>query len=239
MGITKHIPNSITCLNLLCGCLSIISALENNFQLAFILIIAAAVFDFFDGFAARLLKAYSPMGKELDSLADMVSFGVAPAFILFNYMQDITGRIVAFIPLFIAMFSGLRLAKFNIDERQTENFIGLATPSCALLVGSLVYFTILTPSLADFFTEYIFILPTLAVILSLLLVSEISMFSFKFKSLKWENNKSRFIFLILIAVLALATLIFGFNWSLLVIGLFTLYILLNIAIYISTKLNKK
>ena len=144
--------------------------------------ILAAVLDFFDGFAAMLLKAYSPMGKELDSLADMVSFGAAPAFILFNYMQDITGGIVAFIPLCIAIFSGLRLAKFNIDERQTENFIGLATPSCALLVGSLVYFTILTPSLADFFYEYIFILPTLAVILSLLFVSDIAMFSFKFKS---------------------------------------------------------
>ena len=99
MSIFKHIPNTITCLNLLCGCLSVISAFQNNFEFAFIFMILAAVLDFFDGFAARLLKAYSPMGKELDSLADMVSFGAAPAFILFNYMQDITGGIVAFIPL--------------------------------------------------------------------------------------------------------------------------------------------
>ncbi len=239
MSITKHIPNTITCLNLLCGCFSVISAFHSNFELAFIFMIAAAILDFFDGFAARLLKAYSPIGKELDSLADMVSFGAAPAFILFNYMQNITGGIISFVPLCIAVFSGLRLAKFNIDERQTENFVGLATPSCSLLVGSLIYFTNLTPGLAELFTEQIYILPIMSIVLSLLLVSEISMFSFKFKSLKWESNKSRFIFLIMIAVLALATLILGLNWSLLIIGIFTLYILINIVIYITTKLNKK
>lgn len=239
MNITKHIPNTITCLNLLCGCLSIICAFENNFQLAFILMIAAAIFDFFDGFAARLLKAYSPMGKELDSLADMVSFGVAPSMILFSYMQNISGGIISYIPLCIAVFSGLRLAKFNIDVRQTENFIGLATPSCALLCGSLIYFLGEYHFVADLFIEYILIIPIMSIILSLLLISEISMFSFKFKTLKWHDNKQRFIFLALILIMGLITLIAGINWSFWIISIFILYIFINLSIYITTKLNKQ
>ena len=239
MGITKHIPNSITCCNLLCGCLSIISALESNFQLAFILIIIAAVFDFFDGFAARLLKAYSPMGKELDSLADMVSFGVAPAFILFSYMQDISSGFITYIPLLVAVFSGLRLAQFNIDERQTENFIGLATPSCALLSGSLIYFIYENPTATEFVGNNIYILPIISVILSLLLVSEINMFSFKFKSFNWDANKERFIFLILVAILGILVLIFKQNWSLWIMSIFTLYILINIFTFVINKLKIK
>ena len=179
------------------------------------------------------------MGKELDSLADMVSFGVAPAFILFSYMQDISSGFITYIPLLVAVFSGLMLAQFNIDERQTENFIGLATPSCALLSGSLIYFIYENPTATEFVGNNIYILPIISVILSLLLVSEINMFSFKFKSFNWDANKERFIFLILVAILGILVLIFKQNWSLWIMSIFTLYILINIFTFVINKLKIK
>ena len=113
MGIIRHIPNTITSLNLLSGCFATIFALQGNFTTAFLCIIAGAVCDFCDGLAARALKAYSPMGKELDSLADMVTFGVAPAMIMYRFQAE--ANFLVYLPLLIAVFSGLRLAKFNID----------------------------------------------------------------------------------------------------------------------------
>ena len=148
MGIIRHIPNTITSLNLLSGCFATIFALQGNFTTAFLCIIAGAVCDFCDGLAARALKAYSPMGKELDSLADMVTFGVAPAMIMYRFQAE--ANFLVYLPLLIAVFSGLRLAKFNIDTRQSENFIGLATPSCALICGSLIYASEIYPALHDF-----------------------------------------------------------------------------------------
>ena len=233
MGIRKHIPNSITSLNLLCGCLATIYALNGNFKCAFLFIIAGAVCDFCDGLAARALKAYSPMGKELDSLADMVTFGVAPAMILYRFQAE-SGFLI-YLPLLIAVFSGLRLAKFNIDTRQSENFIGLATPSCALICGSLIYASEIYPQLAGYLTAYSYIVPMLSLVLCYLLVCEIPMFSFKFKTLKWSDNKERFSFLIVAALLALATIIAGLNWSLLVLGIFLSYILINIIHRLTTK----
>ena len=132
MSIRKHIPNTITCLSLLSGCVASVMALHGNLLSALIWIIIAAVFDFCDGFAARLLKAYSPMGKELDSLSDMVSFGFAPGMVVYWLLGEAStalpfGSLNTYIPYLafvIPTFSGLRLAKFNIDERQTTSFIG-------------------------------------------------------------------------------------------------------------------
>ncbi len=213
-------------MNLLSGCFATIFALQGNFKTAFLCIIAGAVFDFCDGLAARVLKAYSPMGKELDSLADMVTFGVAPAMIMFRFQAE--SNFLVYLPLLIAVFSGLRLAKFNIDTRQSENFIGLATPSCALICGSLIYAGEIYPALYDFLTAKSYIIPMLSLVLCYLLVCEIPMFSFKFKSFKWKDNSIRFSFLALTAVLAIITLICGLNWSILVFGIFVTYILMNI-----------
>ena len=237
MGITRHIPNTITSLNLLSGCFATVYALNGNFKCAFLFIIAGAVFDFCDGLAARTLKAYSPMGKELDSLADMVTFGVAPAMILYRFQAE-SGFLI-YLPLLIAVFSGLRLAKFNIDTRQSENFIGLATPSCALICGSLIYAAQTYPQLAGFLTAYSYIVPMLALVLCYLLVCEIPMFSFKFKSLKWKDNQARFTFLGLVAILGIAILASGLNWSLLVLAIFISYILVNIITDIICRLSPK
>ncbi len=227
MGITRHIPNAITSMNLLSGCFATIFALGGNFKTAFLAIIAGAICDFLDGLAARALKAYSPMGKELDSLADMVTFGVAPAIIMYRFQAE--ANFLIYLPLLIAVFSGLRLAKFNIDTRQTENFIGLATPSCALICGSLIYASQVYPQVESILISYSYIVPMISLVLCYLLVCEIPMFSFKFKSLKWADNRNRFTFLAIAAALALVTLITGLHWSILVLGIFTAYILINVA----------
>lgn len=213
-------------MNLLSGCFATIFALQGNFKTAFLCIIAGAVFDFCDGLAARALKAYSPMGKELDSLADMVTFGVAPAMIMFRFQAE--SNFLVYLPLLIAIFSGLRLAKFNIDTRQSENFIGLATPSCALICGSLIYASEIYPALYDFLTAKSYIVPMISLVLCYLLVCEIPMFSFKFKSLRWSDNRGRFIFLALAAIIAIAVAVLGLNWSVFVLAVFTAYILVNV-----------
>ena len=127
MKLFKHIPNTITSMNLLCGALGVIFTFQGAPDIAFLLMLAAAVCDFFDGLSARLLKAYSPVGKELDSLADCVSFGLLPAMMMHRRLVEggITG-FTAYIPLIISVFAALRLAKFNVDDRQSENFLGLA-----------------------------------------------------------------------------------------------------------------
>ena len=139
--ITKHIPNTITSLNLLSGCFGVVYAFDGNLIFAGYAILVAAFLDFFDGMAARLLNAHSPIGKELDSLADMVSFGFLPSVIIYQLIAQSSGiynemPAVKYIAFLIAIFSALRLAKFNVDTRQTENFIGLPTPSCALVIMS-------------------------------------------------------------------------------------------------------
>ena len=137
MQIKRIIPNSLTCANLLCGSVSVFMATQEQFLWAFALIIAGAIFDFFDGASARWLKVPSPLGVQLDSLADDITFGLAPAMALFCYLKPIMGW-WALIALLMAAFSALRLAKFNIDERQTTSFIGLATPPNAIFWASLV-----------------------------------------------------------------------------------------------------
>jgi CDP-diacylglycerol--serine O-phosphatidyltransferase len=166
------------------------------------------------------------MGKELDSLADMVTFGVAPAMIMFRFQAE--ANFLVYLPLLIAVFSGLRLAKFNIDTRQSENFIGLATPSCALICGSLIYASEMYPWLHSILVAKSYIVPMISLVLCYLLICEIPMFSFKFKSLKWNDNKARFSFLAIALSIAAATLAAGLNWSICVLGIFCTYILINI-----------
>ena len=226
MNIRKHIPNTITCMSLVSGCIATVMALQGNLLWAAIWIIIAAVFDFMDGFAARLLKAYSPMGKELDSLSDMVSFGVAPGMIVFWMLSQAglplgeIGRYIPYLAFVIPAFSGLRLAKFNIDERQTTSFIGLPVPAHALFWASVGY-SVLPVIHAN---EGLFVLVTviLAFITSLLLVSEIPMFSLKVKSLAWKGNELRYI-------LIACAIIFVALWGFLGIsGTILLYIVLSI-----------
>lgn len=217
LKIKKHIPNTITSFNLLSGCISVVLAFEGHLTYAVYMIFLAAIFDFLDGMAARLLKAYSNVGKELDSLADVVSFGVAPSVIMFHMMKIALFETVhippienlsvwevffLLIPFFIAILSGVRLAKFNVDERQTETFIGLAVPANALFFVS-IYLVSISSSheLLIGLLKNEMVLSVLIVLFSLLLVSEFPMFSFKFKNLGFKGNKIRYIFIVLSLIL--------------------------------------
>ena len=204
------VPNIITLCNLLCGCGSIVASLMFcNFRLALILIIASAVCDFFDGFTARLLRQYSDIGVQLDSLADMVSFGVAPSammylfasqtFTIFTLPETIV-NILVFVPFLMAAFSALRLAKFNIDDSQHDSFEGLPTPANAIFCASFVYAIVTDVRAVEL--EWIVLI---SVIISALLVSPVRMFSFKLKNLSWNANKLQYIFLAL-SLVALLTL---------------------------------
>lgn len=195
----KHIPNLLTSLNLFSGCIATVMAFEGAYLWVVVWVIIAALFDFSDGFAARLLKAYSPMGKELDSLADVVSFGVAPSMAVFRFLSENTIRItenefiieyLPYIAFILAVFSALRLAKFNVDTRQSESFIGLNTPANALFWISFCYGLVndapmITPTMVYLVIAAIFVF-------SSLMVSEIPMFSLKIKSLKLKGNEYRY-----------------------------------------------
>ena len=230
MKIVKHIPNSITSINLLCGALGVIYSFQGQLDIAFYLMLAGAACDFCDGFAARLLKAYSPMGKELDSLADLITFGFLPSIMLYKCMDIYhPGEWYCYLPLVIVIFSALRLAKFNIDERQSENFIGLATPACAMICGSfavIAHYDI--NNIVGMFTESTWMIPAGSAILSLLLVSNLPMFSMKFKKdapadLKW----TRIAFLAVSVIAFAVTLILGQHFSHAVLFIFLAYILMN------------
>ena len=192
----KHIPNFITCLNLFSGCVASYLAFKGNYEGAFIAILLAAVFDFMDGFAARLLKAYSAMGKELDSLADMISFGLAPGAIVFSFLTDSgTNEWLPFVGFLIPVFSGLRLAKFNIDDSQSSSFLGLPVPANAIFWAGLVY------SFSPFLMNNVWFLFILIALFCFFLVSEIPMFSLKFKNVSWKENQNQYLFLIGCAVI--------------------------------------
>lgn len=228
-GIIKHVPNGITSLNLFCGCIAIIQALQGNILVASILIIAAAVFDFFDGMSARALKAYSPIGKELDSLADCVSFGVAPGMIVYFLLKQATAvaaicpfmtSYFPYIAFIIPIYSALRLAKFNVDERQTTSFIGLPTPANALFWLSFAY------SAQAYAYEgnplFIGVTSVLILLTSYLLIAEIPMFSLKVKSLAFKGNEVRYILIISAIVLIALFQFMGISATIL------LYVLLSI-----------
>ncbi len=229
MSIKKIIPNTITSLNLLSGVLGVIFTLKGHIDIAFPLMLAAAVFDFCDGLAARALDAYSDMGKELDSLSDMVSFGVLPSVMLYAISPE--GSWTAFVPLFIAVMSGLRLAKFNIDERQSEGFIGLATPACAMICGSLAYFIAAESGsiVATWAAGGIFI-PVVSVCLGLLLVCPLPMFSMKFKKGHKQEHSlliKRTAFLSVAALSVIVVAVLRTNWSAAVTLIFLSYIFVN------------
>ena len=234
MRIVRHIPNAMTSMNLILGIMGVICTFKGEFDTAFILMLCAAVCDFCDGLSARLLNAYSNVGKELDSLADMVSFGLLPAMMLNRLMVENGGESwICYIPLAIAILSAIRLAKFNVDERQTENFIGLATPACAMICGSFTYYVSKNPEsiLAAWASAELFI-PACSVILALLLVSEIPMFSMKFKKggkTGDNTNILRLIFAGIVLISGICVAVMGLNWSLIVLISFTAYILLNAA----------
>lgn len=199
--IIRNIPNSITSCNLFCGCVASYMAFQSEFRLAMLFIVLGAVFDFFDGMTARLLHVSSPIGKELDSLADNITFGLAPSAIVFSlfkhvYVPGFMTGISEYLPycaFLISVFSALRLAKFNLDERQTTSFIGMPTPANALFWSSLAIWIIEDADLTHSFNALYLLL--LVVIMSLLLVSELPMFSLKFKSLSWKSNNIQYIFL--------------------------------------------
>lgn len=210
----KHIPNAITCCNLLSGCISIVLMCNGYAVAAGVMIFLAAIFDFFDGFAARLLKAYSPLGAQLDSLSDVVSFGVAPSFIIYHYLNQqstvnsleiASFNILPFAAFFLAVFAELRLAKFNIDDRQTTSFIGLPTPAMGLFVASLP-FTLQNEKLAFMANNMsnVYFLISIVVIFSYLMVSEIPFFSLKIKNLRFKEN----IHIYILAIFAVAAFVF-------------------------------
>lgn len=207
----RHLPNIITLANLFCGCMAIIAIFNAKLEMAGMLVIIAAVLDFLDGFAARMLKAYSDIGKQLDSLADMVTFGVVPGLMLYtifymgNASSDLTENqllIGQHSMLLVTLFSALRLAKFNIDTRQTDYFIGVPTPANTLVVISLA----IVLSHDEFGWSSIiyhpFFLIGFALLSSWLMVAEIPLISFKFTSFGFSENKGRYL-LLLISLLSL------------------------------------
>ena len=231
MNIVKHIPNTITSMNLLCGVMGVISVFNGDLETAFYLMLAGAACDFCDGLAARLLKAYSPMGKELDSLADLITFGLLPSIMLYKCMDIYhPGEWFCYIPLIIVVFSAIRLAKFNIDDRQSENFIGLATPACAMICGSFTNIAHLDIyNIAGAVIESTWMVPAASVLLSLLLISEIPMFSMKFKKGSASDVKwIRIIFLAAASVAIAVTIILRQHFSHAVFFIFLTYILVNI-----------
>ena len=192
----KHIPNTITCLNLISGCIATYWAFMGDCRLALLFIVIGAAFDFFDGMVARLLHVSSPIGKELDSLADDITFGFAPSAIVYEYLRPET-ELLPFIVFIMAAFSALRLAKFNLDERQALGFIGLPTPANALFWGSLIV------GAGDWMKTAPVIGPNLSLVIlggvfisCYLLVSEIPMFALKFKTWGWKGNDIKYIFLV-------------------------------------------
>lgn len=246
LNIKKHIPNAITCCNLICGCLAIVQIFEGNLVMAAYLVGLAAIFDFFDGFAARLLKVSSPIGKDLDSLADMVTFGVVPGFIMFKMLQlaefkmgSVHGHAgieetswIPYVAILIPVFSALRLAKFNNDTRQSDSFIGVPTPANSILICSLPLiinlngnvqdaqnFSVLEPYILN--TNFLIVI---AVVMSVLLVAEIPLIALKFKSFGWKGNQYRYV---LIAISVLLMFVLKFAGLPLIIVFYILISLIN------------
>ncbi len=227
MAIKNHIPNTLTCLNLLCGCIGIVLVFSGKIAGASYFIFAAMLFDFLDGFAARTLKAHSAIGKDLDSLADMVTFGVLPGMMLmqlfltvnpgYRFSDDLTlwQNAIPYAGLIVIIFSALRLAKFNNDTRQTESFIGLPTPANAMMIAAFPFIiqnyltkeTQLRNHLIENATYHIFNNPSVFItfcgVMSYLLMAELPLFALKFKNLSWKNNQFQFVLLLMAIVLLL------------------------------------
>ena len=206
---SKHIPNLLTISNLICGCIALYFTFQGELVFTAYLIGLAAIFDFMDGAAARLLNISNPLGKELDSMADMVSFGLVPGSVVFHLLEETPLSQYSFMALVIPIFSAYRLAKFNIDENQNENFIGLPTPAnCLVFVSIPLITTFNSESTIAYLFEIPEILLIITILMSLALVSKINMFSLKFKNLKFQDNKFRF-FIITISIMLLTWLEFS------------------------------
>ena len=237
-ALKKLIPNSFTALNLFFGCQSIISSLEGNLQQAAWFIGIAAILDFFDGFVARLLNAYSEIGKQLDSLADVVSFGVAPGMIFYVISQDhlLFGNsfpmyvplliVFSYLPFLIPIFSAVRLAKFNIDTRQSDSFIGLPTPANALFVCAIPFVLESGPDWAALLFASKYFLLLFPIISSYLLVAELPLFALKFKNFSFTDNSLRYLFLLGCGVLIFFFHYFGVGLSI------VLYVLLSLLVHL-------
>lgn len=198
MNLLRHLPNTLTSLNLLMGCLGIVSVLQGSAQQALWYVVIACVFDFFDGFTARALRVSSPIGKELDSLADMVSFGVLPSLVMYRMIDtQSSSEWLPYLAFSLAIFSALRLAKFNIDETQRDHFVGLPTPANALFITSLVYLS----SPFDIVLSQAVALLAITAFFSFLLVAPVELFALKFKSYSWAGNQLKFAFLAFAAFL--------------------------------------
>ena len=241
MNITRHIPNTITSMNLLCGVLGVICVFSGESDTAFLLMLLAAVCDFFDGFSARALKAYSAIGKELDSLADLVSFGLLPSLMLHRIMTVLSPEagLLCYLPLLIVVASALRLAKFNTDDRQSENFLGLATPACAMICGSMTYYIMKdSDSFLTVWASGRIFIPLVSVMLSALMVCELPMFSMKVRKGSQKNTplyRMRISFIGTMVVSAVLVLLLGLNWSMIVLLVFVLYIIINVIGVLTTK----
>ena len=224
----KHIPNTITCCNLISGCIATYFAFLGDFEMALLFIIIGAVFDFFDGMSARLLGVSSPIGKELDSLADDITFGFAPSAIVFGYLCTfhIHLMFVPFLAFVMAAFSALRLAKFNLDERQALGFIGLPTPANALFWGSLIV-GLQQNNISFEGLEWVILAGTF--ISSYLLIAEIPMFALKFKHWGFKGNEVKYIFVLSCIPLLLLLGVSGFA------AIIAWYVLLSV---ITNKSNK-
>ncbi len=213
-NLTKHIPNTITCSNLVCGCIATVAAINGNATAALLFIILGAVFDFFDGMSARLLNVSSEIGKELDSLADDITFGVAPASIIFYELQVVDypsvieplRPVLPYFAFVVAAFSAVRLAKFNLDTRQSTSFIGLPTPANALFWGSLIV------GFGPLLEQCRWFMPLLLVGVvssSWILTAEIPMFALKFKQWGFKGNEIKYIFVAFSAAVLAGTIAYG------------------------------
>ena len=244
MQIKKHIPNFVTSLNAVCGFLAIIYAFQSDFMQAFYFVFLAAFFDFLDGGVARLLNVQSELGKQMDSLCDAVSFGVAPGVILFSMMRHtlglslpldfetmtVTDILLQFSVVVVPVFSIVRLAKFNTDTRQSDSFIGLPVPANAMFISALGALLISCPVfwIRDLLTNS-YVLLAIALVQSYLLVSPLPMFALKFKNLSWADNKLRFVFLAVSAVLVLTFGVLGLAFVI------VLYVVLSLVIRLIEK----
>lgn len=214
----KHIPNLITSTNLAIGCIGIFHVLTVSREEAIYFVILAGIFDFLDGFAARLLKVKSEIGKQLDSLADLISFGLLPSFFLLSWIQESSPYY--WMAIIVAVFSALRLAKFNVDDSQTDSFVGLPTPANAIMITSLVFLP---------FELYWYTLLSICLLSAMLLVSPVRLLSLKFSSFSWKGNESRWILIFGTMVLSVV-----FQWTFLPF-LIPFYIVVSILSYVLVK----
>lgn len=242
MSIKKHIPNTITCCNLVSGCIATSYAFGGNPEMALLWIIIGAAFDFFDGMSARLLHVSSPIGKELDSLADDVTFGVAPATIVFSQLfvmeyPAVLEPLRPWLPYaayIIAAFSALRLAKFNLDERQTTSFIGVPTPANALFWGSLIVFK---PFWLEDCSWAVFLILAMVLLTSYLLVCELPLFALKFKQWTYKGNEIKYWFAGITAAILIGSVAVdggrGFleGWWLVIL----IYVIISAILYLKKK----